>query len=328
MSKRVLISFDYALKRLLRDKANYDVLEGFLSELFGYDVKVKNIIESESNKKDDKDKHNRVDILIEDEKGELLAVELQFNGETDYFHRMMYGTSKILAERIEKGQHYDVLPKVISINIVYFELGQGEDYVYYGSTVFTGKHRGDKLKLNTEQNAKYGTDTPTDIYPEYYILKVKQFDDKAQDKLDEWIYFFKHNSVKDEFTAKGLSKVSEILVYENLTPEEKKEYDEMVDIREQNENNLSSAEYKGKIEGKEEARQEYEPIIAEKDAALVEKETALVEKEAALAEKEAALAEKDAALLREREEKEAAKTALARALAELEALKKNNQSNQ
>ncbi|MDR1595108.1 MAG: PD-(D/E)XK nuclease family transposase, partial [Prevotellaceae bacterium] len=69
MSKRVLISFDYALKRLLRNKANYDVLEGFLSELFGYDVKVQNIVESETNKDNKTDKYNKFDILIEDEKG-------------------------------------------------------------------------------------------------------------------------------------------------------------------------------------------------------------------------------------------------------------------
>ncbi|MDR2026040.1 MAG: Rpn family recombination-promoting nuclease/putative transposase, partial [Prevotellaceae bacterium] len=202
---RVLISFDYALKRLLRDKANYDVLEGFLSELFGYGVKVKNIIESESNKEVPTDRYNRVDIMIEDEKGEILSVELQFNAEIDYFHRMLYGTGKILTERIKEGQSYDVLPKVISINIVYFDLGQGRDYVYHGRTYFRGLHSDDdELQLSVLQSQRYGKKIPAEIYPEYYILKIKQFDDKIRDKFDEWIYFFKHNSIKDEFTAKGL----------------------------------------------------------------------------------------------------------------------------
>ena len=31
MRERTFISFDWALKRLLRDKANFDVLEGFLT---------------------------------------------------------------------------------------------------------------------------------------------------------------------------------------------------------------------------------------------------------------------------------------------------------
>jgi predicted transposase/invertase (TIGR01784 family) len=298
MSKkeRVLISFDYALKRLLRDKANYDVLEGFLSELFGYDVKVNNIIESETNKEVPTDRYNRVDIMIEDEKGEIISVELQFNAEIDYFHRMLYGTSKIVTERIKKGENYDVLPKIISINIVYFELGQGKDYVYHCKSVFEGLHiNDDSLQLSDIQCKKYGKKTPADIYPEYYILKIKQFDDKAKDKLDEWIYFFKNNSVKDEFTAKGLDKVRETLLYENLTSEEKKEYDHILDINHQNRNMIYTAEYTGEVRGKEEARKEYEPILAR--------------------ERE----EKEAALARERE-KEAA---LACALAELDALKNN-----
>jgi predicted transposase/invertase (TIGR01784 family) len=301
--ERVLISFDYALKLLLRNKANYDVLEGFLSELFKYNVKVKNIIESETNQVDDEDKHNKVDVLIEDEKGELIAVELQFDSEPDYFHRMAYGASKIFIERMKKGQKYGELRKVISINIVYFDLGQGKDYVYHCSAIFRGIHVNDELQPDEFQCKKYGIETTADIYPEYYILKIKHFDDKAKDKLDEWIYFFKHNSVKDEFTAKGLDIVRETLLYENLTPEEKAEYDHILDIRSQNQNQLSSAEERGMFEGekigREEARQEYE----------------------------AKLAEKEAALTREREEKEAANAALARALAELEALKKNNQLN-
>ena len=38
LKKRPLISLNYALKRLLRNSANYDVLEGFLSELLRRDI--------------------------------------------------------------------------------------------------------------------------------------------------------------------------------------------------------------------------------------------------------------------------------------------------
>ncbi|MDR1156632.1 MAG: hypothetical protein LBL04_18160 [Bacteroidales bacterium] len=63
--ERVLISFDYALKRLLRNKANYEVLEGFLSELLSKNVSVKSIGESESNREHATDRYNRVDILVD-----------------------------------------------------------------------------------------------------------------------------------------------------------------------------------------------------------------------------------------------------------------------
>ncbi|MDR0391296.1 MAG: Rpn family recombination-promoting nuclease/putative transposase, partial [Planctomycetaceae bacterium] len=76
--ERVLISFDYAIKRLLRNKANYEVLEGFLSELLAHNISVKSIGESESNKEHETDRTNRVDILVEDESGEIMLIELQF----------------------------------------------------------------------------------------------------------------------------------------------------------------------------------------------------------------------------------------------------------
>ena len=39
--KRTLVSFDWATKKLLRHKANFDLLEGFLSELLKDDILIK-----------------------------------------------------------------------------------------------------------------------------------------------------------------------------------------------------------------------------------------------------------------------------------------------
>ena len=56
------IRFDWAVKRLLRQKANFGVLEGFLTVLLGENVKIIEILESESNQQTIDDKFNRVDI--------------------------------------------------------------------------------------------------------------------------------------------------------------------------------------------------------------------------------------------------------------------------
>ena len=205
-SKRVLISFDYAFKRLLRNKANYDVLEGFLSELLNEDIQVKSIGESESNKENKEDKYNKVDILVEDKRGEILLIELQFTLELDYLHRMLYGVSKAISERMSHGEKYIDIKKIYQINIVYFDLGKGDDYVYYGKTEFKGLHTHNNLQLTKLQQETFKKETVSDIYPEYYILKVDSFDNKAKSKLDEWIYFFKNNEIKEEFTARGLKK--------------------------------------------------------------------------------------------------------------------------
>ena len=138
--KENYIRFDWAMKRLLRDKRNYVVLEGFLSTLLEEDLHICRFLESESNQTDDTDKFNRADILVEDSKGRLLIIEVQNNRELDYFHRMLYGVSKTISEYINLGDDYDKVRKLYSINIVYFDLGQGKDYVYHGKTIFRGLH--------------------------------------------------------------------------------------------------------------------------------------------------------------------------------------------
>ena len=50
------IRFDWAAKKLLRDKANFDILEGFLSELLKQDIRIKGLLESESNQDYENDK--------------------------------------------------------------------------------------------------------------------------------------------------------------------------------------------------------------------------------------------------------------------------------
>ena len=228
MSKK-LIRFDWAIKRLLRNKANFVVLEGFLSEVLFDDIRIKNIIESESNQEDEEDKYNRVDILTENSKNELIIVEIQNSYEIDFFHRMNFGVAKSISENLQLGQKYAEIKKVISINIVYFDLGQGQDYIYKGKTDFRGLHQNDLLALSSKQKITFQKDSVSDIFPEYYLLKVNQFNDNAKDTLDEWIYFLKNSEVKDSFKAKGLKEAGEVLDIMRLDNEDKYGYNRYLD---------------------------------------------------------------------------------------------------
>src|SRR5215469_8350271 len=104
--ERTLVSFDWAIKYLLKNKADYVVLEGFLITLLGKEIKIKSLIDSESVKNVADDKVNRVDVLAEENNGSLIIIELQFTPEIDYFHRMLFGSSKAVAERIGEGMSY------------------------------------------------------------------------------------------------------------------------------------------------------------------------------------------------------------------------------
>jgi len=224
MGKR-LIHFDWAMKKLLRDKANYGVLEGFLSELLKFDLKIKSILESEGNQKEVDDKYNRVDILVENTIGELIIIEVQNDSEVDYFHRMMYGVGKLISQYIEKGKGYGNIKKVYSINIVYFNLGQGKDYIYEYQGHFVGTHLNDVLAPNSRQKLLYSVEKIADIFPKYFVLKINNFNDVAKDSLDQWIYFLKNSEVKSEFDAKGMDEAREKLRYEGLSKEEKEIYE-------------------------------------------------------------------------------------------------------
>ena len=222
--------FDWAIKHLLRDKGNFVVLEGFLSVLLNETVKIRQILSSQSNKETENDKYNDVDILVENTKGELIIIEVQNTKEYDYFHRILFGTSKAIAEYINEGQAYAEIKKVISITIAYFDLGQGADYVYHGTTNFKGIHKGDTLTLSDKQKELYEKQHVYQIYPEYWIIKAGIFnEEEVHDELDEWIYFFKTGEVRDEFTAPGLIEAKEKLDKLKLTPEERKEYEAFVE---------------------------------------------------------------------------------------------------
>jgi predicted transposase/invertase (TIGR01784 family) len=225
-----LVRFDWAMKHLLRDKANYSVLEGFLSVLLSEKVTIKQILSSQANKETETDKYNDVDILVENTYGELIIIEVQNTKEYDYFQRILYGTSKVISEYLDEGRAYEEVKKVISITIAYFDLGQGEDYVYHGTNTFLGIHKGDVLTLSDKQKDLYGKQHVFQIYPEYWIIKAGIFDEKkVNDELDQWIYFFKTGEVKDEFTAQGLAEAKEKLDKLKLTPEERKEYEAFVE---------------------------------------------------------------------------------------------------
>lgn len=251
-----LIRFDWAMKKLLRDKANYAVLEGFLSELFKFDITILQIGESEGNQQVFNDKFNRVDILAHTSSGEIVLVELQTDSELDYFQRMLYGVSKSIVENIKIGEQYGKIKKMYSVNIVYFQLGQGSDYVYHGKTEFRGLHTNDVLGLSTSQKERYKVENTFEIYPEFYILKINEFNDIAKDGLDEWIYFFKNNEVKEGFKAKGLDVVQQKLIVEGMSQEDRNAYNAFWENKRYESSMLDGALSEGITQGKQEGKQE------------------------------------------------------------------------
>ena len=226
MMGRKLVSFDWALKKLLRSKANFGILEGFLSELLFTDIKIIQVLESEANKDTLEDKFNRVDLKVIDSEKKIIIIEIQYDHQFDFLQRILFGSSKAISEHMNESEPYSEVSKIISINILYFNLGDGKDYIYCGKTKFYGLHNDTELKLSTKQKNAFNIETVSDIYPEYFLLEITNFNDIAKDTLDEWIYFLKNEEIKENFSAKGLNEAKQKLDVLKMNETERKQYED------------------------------------------------------------------------------------------------------
>ena len=254
--EKQLVRFDWAIKRLLRNKADHRVLEGFLTSLLGEEIKIIRYLESEGNRQNADEKSNRVDIVAEDHKGSKILIEVQNQTENEYFHRMLFGTSRMIIDHVKAGESYANVPKVYSVNIVYFELGDRSDYVYHGFTEFFGIHSKEPLLLTDKIKRKFEVETTTEIFPEYYILLANDFDKWSRTPLDQWMYFLSNSSLPADADAPGLKEAMEQLSIDKLSKEERTAYFKHLDNMRSLTSMVESAWENGELEGRKKGREE------------------------------------------------------------------------
>lgn len=250
------IRFDWAAKRILRDKANFSVLEGFVSVLLNQEIKIEEILESEGNQEQEDSKFNRVDIMAKNDKGELIIIEIQLSRQVHYLERILFGVGKAISDHITKGDSYKNVKKVYSISILYFDLGEGDDYIYHGQTVFRGVHTGDIFELSERDRNLLNMRSPKEVFPEYYLIRVNEFDKVATTPLEEWIDYLKNGNVRPDTTTPGLKEANEKLNYMQMSREERLAYEHYLDNLRIEEDCLESAKLEGRAEGKAEGRAE------------------------------------------------------------------------
>jgi len=255
MSNKKLIRFDWAMKTLLRDKANFDILEGFLCALLEDDnVKILSILESETNQKDEDDKFVRVDMLIQDSQERKIYIEIQNTRETDYLESLLYSTSKIIVEHQKLSKDFSNVSKVISISILYFNLGIGDDYIYYGTTNFKGLNTGEYLKIKQREEIPNSLEPKyrmvnKEIFPEYYLITVERYKNMIIKRIDEWIYIFKNNEIAVGSKSKNIDKAEQKLAEINMSTEERKRYEKYLVNFIRDRDVLNTARVEGEMKG-------------------------------------------------------------------------------
>lgn len=250
------IRFDWAIKRLLRQKANFDVLEGFLTVFIGEEMKIVEILESEGNQLAEDDKFNRVDIKAKNAKGEIIIVEIQNTTELYYLERVLYGVAKAITEHIHLGNSYKEVKKVYSISILYFDLGTGTDYLYEGQNNFIGVHTKDQLVVSAKERGVIVRKQPADIFPTYYLIRVNEFDKVAVSPLEEWMQYLKEGTIAPDTKAPGLQEARQKLLYYSMSPAERHAYDEHINAVMIQNDVLGNAKMEGRAEGLVEGRAE------------------------------------------------------------------------
>lgn len=258
MDKNTIVRFDWAMKRMLRDKANFGVLEGLLTVLVGEPIKIVELLESESNQLAENSKFNRVDIMALDSKGEIIIFEIQNTREFYFLERILYGVSKAITEHISLGDKYDKVKKVISVSILYFDLGQGSDYVYHGQTHFVGIHTHDELRISQRYREAILPYSINKIFPEYYLLRVNNFNEVARTPLEQWMEYLKTGDISKNATAPGLAEARERLRYFNMSEKERRAYEgHLNDIMIENDV-METSRSEGLAEGLAQGREEGE----------------------------------------------------------------------
>lgn len=248
------IRFDWAVKRLLRQKANFGVLEGFLTVLLGEQVTILELLESESNQQTVDDKFNRVDIKALNSKGEIIIVEIQNTRELYYLERILYGVAKAITEHISLGDRYYEVKKIYSISILYFDIGKGDDYLYHGQNIFVGVHTGDRLEVTTKEKDAIVHKLPAQVFPEYFLIRVNEFNKVAVTPLEEWIEYLKTGTIRPDTQAPGLEEARQKLIYHNMSAAERHAYDEHLSAMMIQNDVLDGAKLEGRMEGRMEER--------------------------------------------------------------------------
>lgn len=252
MAQDKYIRFDWAAKKILRDKSNFCILEGLCTVLLQEPVHIIELLESESNQASQSDKFNRVDIKAKNSKDEIILVEIQLTREVYFLERILYGVAKTITEHIQLGQKYDQVKKVYSISILYFDLGKGDDYVYRGQTKFLGLTKKDTLQITTREQEAIRIKAPEEVFPEYYLIRVNAFNKIAENHLEEWIKYLKDGYIDDNTTAPGLQEAKKKLEYMAMSQKEKDAYFEHLNDQMIQNDVMDTARAEGLAEGRAE----------------------------------------------------------------------------
>ena len=255
-SDKQLISFDYAIKYLLKDKGDYEIVEGFISALLktrGYSaVKIIALLESESNKEDPKDKRSIADLIVEDENHHKYIIEIERNLKRSFVHKACFNTARLIVDNLAQREDYTQITKVFHISLLYFPIDKRNGSIYHGTTIIHEIESNERLKVHITDPKTHEEFDATDIFPEYFFISVPQFNErliKELTEMDEWLYVMKHEKVPENYHSPYMQQVSDKLKILRMTEGERSAYTFYMKKVYNDRDELEAALMKGEAEG-------------------------------------------------------------------------------
>jgi predicted transposase/invertase (TIGR01784 family) len=261
MQEKPLIAFDYAIKYLLKNKSDYDIIEGFISALFasqGYKpVKINALLDTESNKEDKNLKRSIADLVVEDNDGNKYIVEIERSFTPNFIHKACFNSSRLVVDSISGSQDYTTIKKVFHISILYFTTQGMSKPICHGQTIV---HEIDTEHPKDVRVANQGLVIfeSKNIFPEYFFISVPRFNDVINQEIDEWLYVMKHSDTRQDFKSAYMAKVKERLSVLKMSKEDRDEYIYYMKEAVHSQDVLTAAEQKGEARGLEKGREEGE----------------------------------------------------------------------
>jgi len=252
MRDDTLISFDYAIKFLLKDKSGYEIVEGFISAILGSKgyppVKIKALLDPESNREVMEAKRSIADVIVEDQAGAKYIVEIDKSYSSLFLHKACFNGSRLIVDSVSEGEDYSNISKIIHINLLYFPFGPQKTPMYHGKTIFhkIDHHHPKKIHLENIQSEAFDA---YDVFPEYFIISVPLFNDVIKSEMDEWLYLMKYSKVKKGFKSPYMTKVAKRLSLLTMTPTQRSKYLDYRNLTLKERDYVVSAEEKGLAKG-------------------------------------------------------------------------------
>ena len=199
-------------------------------------------------KRNHKDKETIVDVKCITKNGTVVIIEVQLSGNSRFPERILYYWSANYSKLLKKGEEYEDLTPVISINLLNFNLNKVNKNVHSCYMIYDTKSK----RLLTD-------------HLQIHIIELKKFKFKDNDlkkDLNYWLGFFTTNNmeaymseiVKEKPIMEEAHKRYNNFIRSRLmmSEYEKKEiyqYDKQITLKEERQEGIKEGRREGKIEG-------------------------------------------------------------------------------